>query len=405
MDTVFFRLPMPTCLRDLNADTALHWQQVDSEYQILASGVTDLSAAYQLTTQHRCVFLVPVAEVYLTQLTLKTTNKKQLYQAVPYALEEELSEDIEQLHFALNTHSQSGVTSVMVMNRARLQELNDLLNQYQLTPEIITADIYNLSWQDASSWSCLIEHEHALVRTALADGFCCACSELSQYIDLSIKHTEHTPEQLRIYAAADTPGLTTDIAGIALELHNTPSVCQQFESTHINLLQQEFAVQKTQLTSVKPWMTAFALTVALVMLLLLGNVIEVARLNALDKQLNQAVEATFRQAFPEVVNIVNPRVQMEQRMADIAAQNQQKQRSLFLKLLHHSADSMRTHADSAIVDIHYKASQLSLDIIVPTIQVLEALTTTMQSKQMNVEVQTARNEAQHVEARIIVEEQ
>lgn len=407
MDTVFFRLSIPACLRDLDADAELYWQRVDSDNQRLASGTVRLSDAHQLAAQHRCVLFIPVTDVYLARLELKTSNKKQLYKAVPYALEDELSEDIEQLHFAVHTNHQVEYTSVMVINRELLTELMSLLEQCQLMPEIITADIYDLVWSDSSSWSCLIENDYALVRTALDDGFSSSVSDLAEYIELTVKQTQSPPDKLQIYSSADTTELASEIvetSGIEVNLQTTLPIQQHFEQTHINLLQKDFAQEKTHLNSLKPWFTALLLTASIAVLLLTSRAIEVVRLNALDKRLNHTIEETFRETFPEVKNIVNPRVQMEQRLANIETQNQHKQRSLFLKLLHHSAEAIKAHTDSSITDIQFRASKLTLDINVPTIQVLEELKVTMQSKKINAQIQTARNVDKHVEARISIEE-
>ena len=61
-----------------------------------------LSLAAPRAAGRHVIVLVPGAEVLLTQPELPPAKAgKQLQQLVPYALEEQLAEDIEELHFAI----------------------------------------------------------------------------------------------------------------------------------------------------------------------------------------------------------------------------------------------------------------------------------------------------------------
>jgi len=49
----------------------------------------------------RVLLIIPNEDVVLTSVKIPSKNKKQLLQAIPFALEENLAEDIEDLHFSI----------------------------------------------------------------------------------------------------------------------------------------------------------------------------------------------------------------------------------------------------------------------------------------------------------------
>ena len=53
----------------------------------------------------KVVLLLKSNEVVLTTAVIPSKNRKQLLQAIPYALEDTLAEDIENLHFAVHQNS------------------------------------------------------------------------------------------------------------------------------------------------------------------------------------------------------------------------------------------------------------------------------------------------------------
>ena len=88
----------------------LVWSAVNQE--IIASGqlasVDDLSALAERLGRRPVVALVPAADVVLSEVLLPSKPNRQIIQALPYMLEEEHAEDIEQLYLALGQCQQRG---------------------------------------------------------------------------------------------------------------------------------------------------------------------------------------------------------------------------------------------------------------------------------------------------------
>ncbi len=88
----------------------LVWSAVNKE--IIASGqlacADELSALSERLGRRPVVALVPAADVMLSEVLLPAKPNRQIIQALPYMLEEEHAEDIEQLYLALGQCQQRG---------------------------------------------------------------------------------------------------------------------------------------------------------------------------------------------------------------------------------------------------------------------------------------------------------
>ena len=132
------------------------------------------------------------------------------------------------------------------------------------------------------------------------------------------------------------------------------------------------------------------------------NAWEMLQLSKLNESLNQQIESSFRSAFPDIKNIVNPRIQMEQRLTELKDREQHKGAS-FLKLLHSSSRAFVDISDATLTEVRYQSSRLSLSVTAPDIQIIDSLKIAMQEQKLNAEVQTIRTTDQQVEAQINIE--
>lgn len=69
----------------------------------------------------RVIVLIPSVDVLLTTVLLPKISHSRLIQAIPYALEETLLEDVEQLHFAVGDYPIHGAWPVAIMARKKFK--------------------------------------------------------------------------------------------------------------------------------------------------------------------------------------------------------------------------------------------------------------------------------------------
>lgn len=83
--------------------------------------------------------VVPAQHVGYARTQIGVRNREQLARAVPFALEEQLAEPVEQLHFVVTPRA-DGTQDAWWINRARLQEWLDDLAARGVTPTVLLSD-------------------------------------------------------------------------------------------------------------------------------------------------------------------------------------------------------------------------------------------------------------------------
>jgi general secretion pathway protein L len=123
-----------------------NWIAVDSAGGRRSPPVTgQLAEAAQDAGSRQIIVLVPSADILTTTVDLPIKGGARLQAALPFALEEFVAEDVDQLHFASGIRRASGRTPVSVVNRATLQRWLSQLEEAGITPTSVIAESYGLA--------------------------------------------------------------------------------------------------------------------------------------------------------------------------------------------------------------------------------------------------------------------
>ncbi|MBT8063156.1 MAG: type II secretion system protein GspL, partial [Gammaproteobacteria bacterium] len=128
---------------DSVANDAWRWLRLDAEGTPQGSiHIGPLENAAGEGAGLRVVALVPGTECLLTRVRIPGNKRQKLLRAVPYALEDQLSDEVENLHFALGDRDGDGQWPVAVISRAYLESLLETLSGagldvQQVIPEVL----------------------------------------------------------------------------------------------------------------------------------------------------------------------------------------------------------------------------------------------------------------------------
>lgn len=271
-----------------------------SQQEVIASGeLNDPSELAQLHDKaQRCsvTVLVPGQDVLLTEVRLPASSQRLLPQLIPNSLEDELASDIESLHFAWpNNAKPAGLEQpipVTVVSKASMQAWLDALNKAGIEADAIYPDYFALP----------VSEQGVMLRLG--------ASMLVREGQWQAYSTDVPP--LFEIAASDI----TEQYELPLQVATTGYAKQA-----INLRQGEFRSarkrRKQQLSL--PWRpTAIAAGVALVAVFA-QQFVTYVQLGQENQQLQQAIESTYREAFPNTTRIVNVRSQLRQQLASVGA--------------------------------------------------------------------------------------
>ena len=370
-----------------------------------------------LTRGRRVLLLIPNNDVVLNSLNIPSKNKKQLLRAVPFALEDSLAEDLDDLHFAIQQDGASKDTHVAVINHQRLGLYIALLRQHKITPhfilpQLLTQHIENDSWsviqganlQNTEQTDSIAQDVNDLeisVRTQTYSGFSCNQSLLNLFL---VEQFENQPVK-KIYTNIQQDMFPDELQ--ECEYSQLDSAVIKYKSAiaglDLNLLtgyvQQGNA--NSRAANWKAWKPALVLAglLATTWGAILGW--QNTQLQQQHKQLDSAISQVFLDTFP-ASRVVNPPDQMKNKLTALQKQTG-KTISSPIPLIADIAPLLKKYSDINMKELRYQEGELILMLKVPNLTRLDSFKKEAKSTAgLNVKIKDSSTTADKVEAKVII---
>src|SRR6516225_4679439 len=294
------------------------------------SGPLALAAA-RAPGRRVCV-LVSGAEVLLAEPDVPVRAGAKLQALVPYALEEHLAEDIEDLHFALGKRSgESTRVPVAVVARGLLDQWLAELRSAGIEPDAVYADSELLP-QNPGQAVALLEADTVSVRPPGGAPVTLPADALSEALEIARGGAEVSgtggrglilytgaPEWHQHSAQVEAARPYFDgikvqlLAGGPLALY-----AQQLPTTAaINLLQGDYAPVSSRGSGLKAWRVAAMLLAGLIGLHVIGKAAELQLLKRHEHQLDASIREAFRSSMHTEASAADARRLMEKRLVGV----------------------------------------------------------------------------------------
>jgi len=339
---------------------------------------------------HKLCVLVPGADVLLTRARVPMRGSARILQAVPYALEEQIAADVNDLHFAVGKRDAEGRVAVAAVARARIEDWLARLAAAGLRPQSLLADTAALPQADHGA-VVLLEGESAYVRCPDSTPLECSVDELEQVLDVAgvviEAESESTDEEnarsLVVYASDEDRERHADLIerlgarAERVELRSTMGHALRVLATEavkpdaLNLLQGVYAPRTAIDTLWKPWRAAAMLLAAFLVATLGVQSVRLIQLNARERQLDAAAFDILSKSCG-VRSLADARAQM-QRCMDDRLGNATGGEDLFLEMLGTLAAALAETPGTQITHMSYRNRVLDLKLTVPDIDTLERI--------------------------------
>ena len=399
----------------LPADRAdpVGWVVADARGALLTAPSMATGAPLVTAAQGRRVaLLVPGSDVLQLQANLPHANEARLQQLAPFALEDQLSEDIESLHFAVGSRPDKGApTPVMVVSRALLDEWLARARELELQPEAIFADSdlipevpgHVTAVLDVSTLTLRREGHPPLV-LPVEDPALALEMLLGPDADLSTVHVSllATPLAWQRHSAG-FEALRSRIASMKIQLATggmmallAPGIAQRGRT---NLLQGTYRAKQDHSATLRRWRLVAALAAALLVLHAAGNVWQLTRLRSSEKQLDAAISQVAAPLLPGESTSGNVRRRIEQRLGTAGAGRQEGE------LLHLLSAVAAAHDNVPVTKIQsmaFKPGNLDLRVTGPDAQSLEQLSQALRAGGYSAEVNSGSPSGDSFEGRVIM---
>lgn len=341
-------------------------------------------AATQGHGRRICV-LIPGNDVSVLHADIPTRNVQKVLQALPYALEDRLAEDVEGLHFALGNRRDHGY-HVAVLRRSHLNQWLTQLAEAGLTADELVPATLALPQLD-DGIVVLQEQDEILARLPNGIAFSADPSlarlliqrELTQLRNAMVCDNAviHTVE------GADADDLTKFLESLELQVQCTPLpdgpmpllVKGLRERPAINLLQGEFSRHTAISEHWQRWRFAVGMLVVFCVVAIAQQATEYLQLRHQAAALDTQVIEQFHQALPEVHRVVNPRVQIQQRLNQLSGGNDDSGPLPMLALL---GSAMQASSGVHLKGFNYQNGTLQVEVNAAQIQALDDLKTALQ---------------------------
>jgi general secretion pathway protein L len=289
-----------------------------------------LSLAAARTAGRRICVLVPGAEVLVAEPELPTKAGAKLQQLVPFALEEHLADDIDDLHFAIGKRAgESSRVPVAVVSRSLMDQWLTTLRSSGLEPETMYADS-GLLPQNPGQAVALLEEGVVVIRPpsgspvtlpadALEEAFVIAqaapegATTAARGLILYTGEAEWQRHSALVEAARER------FDGIQIQLlANGPLAlfAQQLPvASPINLLQGPYTPTTARAVGWQAWRVAAFLLAGLIGLHVAGKAAELSLLKRNEHKLDVSIQETAQTALPGERSTLDARHRMEERLA------------------------------------------------------------------------------------------
>ena len=380
----------------LSAADAQHaqWLTVDAQGSVgsrVDSG--SLASAASAAADRPVIVVLNDMQVTRTHCNLPVSGAK-LVRALPYALEDQFAEDVELLHFAAGPANDDGQRAVAVISKADLERCLAQLAEAGIVPAAIYTTHDSLT--PLAGFTQLLVSDGGVVLSA-ADGQLAGLAGVGPDDVLAAWLATQTraddaaePVHLRVYCDeaaheryADDWQRMRDAAGdldIKLISGWLPFAARAIASGYgINLLQGAYSAKSDALASFRPWLTAAALLLAVVLLGLVNRVVDYRDLSREAAALDAEIAALLARTQRGGGNVSNPEAQL-------AALLNRQQRgnggdasapgvdASFLPTLVVFADAARANQVTDIDAIAYRNGIFDVRLTTPDATTLEALT-------------------------------
>ena len=382
---------------DERAPTAAEWILVDGQGARLAPPVTGpLEAARVDVGERQVIVLIPSADVLTTTANIPLKSAAKIQQALPFALEESVAEDVEDLHFAAGQRRDDGEIPVAVVNRAKLVEWLDLLDDAGITAHAVIAENHGLA-NIPGTISLIVADDQVLIndgdKTELALH---GVSPAEAMAAIGAYDTEEVEENDEDGAGADREAPPRHVLVYCQPgteetyKHDLIALRHDFESLDVkllpdgllprlavtvaagagvNLLQGEFGAKTEYGSYFRPWRHAAALLLVLGVVAVVGKTLSYFQLSQREAELRVQFMQEYRQIVPGAQDVADP----------VAAVNSLRSRTggqtssppVFLQTLEHLSAALGENDDADVQAISYRAGVVDVRMSAPSVSVLD----------------------------------
>ncbi len=402
-------------------DQAVEWVLVDSN-GTRRSGVSsgNLEQAAIEVRDHAVIALVPAEDVLLTSVHIPARSAAKIRTALPFALEENLADDVEDLHFAIGDRQDNNRLPVAVVAREKMSGWLDRLNEVGIVPVMLAAENHGLA-KIPGTLSVLVDDKTTMFNDGADAEFSMQDVKPSDVLVIAGQLGETQDEDgensghLVVFCTSEQDqNLSHDWIALRHELHSVdvnvlpdgvlPKLAVTVAAGHgINLLQGSYGKKTEYGTLIRPWKIAALLLLGLTVVGMAMKSVGYYQLLQDEATLRAQFNAEYRLLRPDDTReIIDPVATVESllRGAGTSAAPQ-----VFLPSLRELGAALDANSGAAIEAISYRAGVVDLQLTAPDVATLDKIQKAVSaSGRFQASIQSTNQVADKINGRIQIRE-
>ena len=362
-----------------------YWAMGADQHPSITLGHGSLEELKTIARGKKVSVLIDAHYTTLESVKIPSKNRSKQLQAIPFAMEDQLAEDIEDTHFALGKADDNTVP-VIAIKRELLQNTIELFNQQNIHIEALTADSIALPGSK-SHWCILLDEDSALIKTDSSQAHCCDRENLTVILQALLSQNSAAnkniiePETITYYykegdteAESLLQNFDIKIKAQPYKNHGLEIFVQHLKEVQaFNLLQGEFSPKRESITWLKPWKSV-AIAASIWMVLHLGyNGMLASNLEEKNFVLTKQIEKEFKQAIPDARKMTNMQKRVERRLQDLKSGGAGASAGGFLQILSKVSPALSKNDRTNIKAAVYRNNYIDIDLTAKSLQDIEKL--------------------------------
>ena len=371
----------------IHSDGHFTWIQLNEHHEMVVQQDYQKLSDIPAVLKGMClVVLLPGQEIVTTLANIPKINRHELTKAIPFALEEQLATDIDQLYFAIGHHDDNNHLSVAVIDKEKFEAYLHALKSHRLYPDYVLPDYLAIPLEKGH-WSIDIKQSMALVRIDQQRGFAVEIENLPLLLQWTLDRAQEMPHSVRVYdRLGEYPmqQLASIKNQVNVEICRNVAALAWDELAHqpsMNLLKRKYHAQNKSSSLKRYWKIAGVSCVAWVVVLFGSQGAQWVHLHHQVAWSQQQIHGLYHQIFPASHAVIEPQMHVRQELNRLL---QLHHGNPLITLLSRVAEILHHYPSVKIQMLSYQDGNLILHLKTTELSQLEALTQALTQQQLQV---------------------
>ncbi|WP_328184738.1 type II secretion system protein GspL [Marinobacter sp. OP 3.4] len=423
--------PVPYAADNPAAEPRFDWVLLDASGDLQSTGAGEPREAIEDTLSQnsldgvRLIGLIPGDEALFCFADIPAKQARFIRQALPFAVEEQLAQDVDSVHLALGGQDEAGEGyRVAAIDHQRMGLwLNAFLDWEGVELEAIYPDAALVPLKE-NDWAVCLGEELVLVASRRGEWMTMRAENLSVFAQtLAIPKEDEVAAEVQVVVygtddafAANEELVSTLVGTPRLSVHREPmdgAIIELLASAHyhhaaepINLCQGQYAPDSGEGGALRPWKPAIAIAATWFVLLLGGQLAMGYYYNQQATSVEEQAMAIYHEAFPDDRR-ATPRNVRRMVEAQMRVAGERGGDAGFLPLMKHTGQQYRQLAGNQTIEfnsVNYTSSrgQLVVDVRADSYEKLNALRSSIADQGLEASVGSVVNDSEGTRARLTV---